>query len=128
MLKIPSTSSATYNSLQILSDRLVFNLESDDPVYLIIIFLSGSILPHSEPGIEPEPIANTNSEGVRKFAHPDDVAAMQAEYVVLPHSKHRLELTAFVRLAQAIAEAEFLKAQQGYVPPQPSVHHGSIIF
>ncbi|KAG2036858.1 hypothetical protein BDR03DRAFT_1092181 [Suillus americanus] len=56
---------------------------------------SESILPCSQPEIHPEAIVNMISEDVPKFAHPDDVAAVQAEW------------------AQVCAEDEFLKAQQG---------------
>ncbi|KAG2051115.1 hypothetical protein BDR06DRAFT_600497 [Suillus hirtellus] len=55
---------------------------------------SQSILPRSEPRIEPEGNANMVSENVQEFAHPNDVAAMQAEW------------------AQACAEHEYLQANQ----------------
>lgn len=89
--------------------------------------LSRSILPRSEPGIEPEVVANTVSEDVQELLHPDDVAAIQAAYVVLPRSKHRLKLTPFGRWAKVCEEDEYLKAYQWYVSPQPSAHHCSFI-
>ncbi|KAG1821846.1 uncharacterized protein BJ212DRAFT_926279 [Suillus subaureus] len=71
---------------------------------------SGSILPCSEPGIAPEAITNTVSEDVQRFAHPDDVAAMQAEW------------------AQVCAEDEFLKAQQGSSASFQNVHNNQMSF
>jgi hypothetical protein len=99
---------------------LVFN-QSDDAVSHNSF--SESILPYSQLEIHPEATTNMVSENIQEFAHPDDVAAMNAEYVVPPRSTHRLKLTAFRRWSQAYEEDdEYLKAQALYVPPQLSTH------
>ncbi|KAG2055214.1 hypothetical protein BDR06DRAFT_1007122 [Suillus hirtellus] len=95
--------------------------------------LDSSILPYPEPRIKPEANANMVLENVQEYAHPNDVAAMQAKYSILPYPEPRIKPEANANMvleniqefahpndvaamqaewAQACAEYEYLKEHQ----------------